>query len=187
MSTIQLGCSSEHLGFAGTISLRPQTLSHLLLDISRSLLKSGLSKLFIVNGHGGNRAPLDTAMARAKELVPGMRIYAFTIIDIAKERFENVRKSSRRMVGHADEIETSMMLAIEPGVVNLSKAVRETPSIALPLSFETSDLARTSFAWNSREISKSGVIGDPEVSSRETGSLLLDFTINVISKTINQL
>jgi creatinine amidohydrolase len=187
MPPIQLGCASEHIGFPGTISLQSETLLNIILDISHSLMKSKLNKVFIINGHGGNRPTIDLAMTKIKEMLPEMRVYSFTVIDIIKQKFEEIRKSDKRLVGHADEIETSIMLAIQPEIVDMTKAEREEPSLPKPLSFEPEDMARISFAWNARELTKSGVIGDPAIASAETGRTLLDFATETISKTINEL
>ena len=132
LPSIRLGCSSEHLGFAGTISLTPRTMRNLIIDISRSLIRSGLKRLFIINGHGGNKATIDAALAEVKQIIPEMRIYSFTTLDIAKQKFAEIRKSKQGLVGHADEIETSMMLAIAPESVNMDKAVRKNPLYPSP-------------------------------------------------------
>jgi creatinine amidohydrolase len=187
MPPIQLGCSGEHLGFPGTISLQPETVSNMILDISDSLLKSKLNELYIINGHGGNKATLDAAITKVKLTLPEMQLYSFTIIDIVKEKFDEIRKSSRRLVGHADEIETSMMLAIQPETVDMSKAIREEPSLPRGLSFEREDLARVSFGWTAKELTRTGVMGDPQVANAETGKVLLDFAVDVISNAINEL
>ena len=187
LPSINLGCSSEHLGFAGTISLTPRTMRNLIIDVSRSLIRSGLKRLFIINGHGGNKATIDATLVEIKQIVPEIRIYSFTILDIAKQKFDEIRKSKRGLVGHADEIETSMMLAIAPERVNMDRAVREKPSIPEPLSFEPNGIATISFAWNARDLTESGVIGDPTLATAETGRALLDFTTQVIANAVNQL
>lgn len=187
MPPIELGCSSEHLGFPGTISLQPETLSSIILDISDSLLKSKLNKVFIINGHGGNRPSLDTVLTKVKQTLPEMHVYSFTVIDIVKQKFAEIRKSGKKLVGHADEIETSMMLAIQPEIVDMSKAVREEPLLPQALSFESEDLARISFGWKARELTKTGVMGDPLVANAETGKTLIDFAVDIISKTVNEL
>lgn len=187
MPPIVLGCSSEHFGFPGTISLQPETLSSIILDIADSLLKSKLNKAFIINGHGGNRLSLDTVIMKAKQTLPEMQVYSFTVIDIVKQKFAAIRKSEKKLVGHADEIETSMMLAIQPEIVEMSKAVREEPLLPGGLSFESEDLTRISFGWKAREVTKTGVIGDPLVSDAETGKTLIDFAVNVISEKVNKL
>jgi creatinine amidohydrolase len=187
LPSIQLGCASEHMGFPGTVFLKPETMSDIILDISYSLMKSKLTKIFIINGHGGNRATIDATIIKIKQTFPQLDVYSFTIIDIVKQKFNEIRKSGRRLVGHADEIETSIMLAIQPEIVDMSKAVREEPSLPKPLSFESEDIAKISFAWNARELTKSGVIGDALLASAETGKILLDFATEIISKAINQL
>ena len=49
------GSSTEHMDFAGTISLRPETLYMILTDIVDSLAHAGVHKILIMNGHGGNQ------------------------------------------------------------------------------------------------------------------------------------
>jgi creatinine amidohydrolase len=51
---LTLSCSHEHSGFAGTVSLTAQTLIAVVTDIVESLRNSGIERLAIVNGHGGN-------------------------------------------------------------------------------------------------------------------------------------
>jgi creatinine amidohydrolase len=184
---IEFGCSSEHASFPGTISLSPETLSSILLEIADSLMQSRLKRAFIINGHGGNRANIEVALAKMKESFPEIHAYSFTVIDVVKPKYNEIRKSAPRFLGHADEIETSIMLAIDPELVDMSKAVREEPSLPVPLSFESEDMAKISFAWNARELSKSGVVGDPQLATAESGRILLEYATEEISTTINRL
>lgn len=55
---LTLGMSQFHLGFAGTISLRPSTLAAVVRDVLASLALHGVRHVFILNGHGGNVAPI---------------------------------------------------------------------------------------------------------------------------------
>ena len=188
MPTIYVGCSGEHMGFPGTVSVQVDTMSNMLFDISRSLLESSkLTNLVIINGHGGNRAVIDMTIRKIKDAIPEMNVCSFTIVDIAKKKFEEIRRSDRRFVGHADELETSMMLAIDPELVDMSKAVNEGPSIPDALSFEPDDLAKVSFGWNAKDLTESGVIGSPLFAEASKGRILLDFVTKVIAETINKL
>ena len=187
LPSLQLGCSSEHLGFPGTVSLRVETMSRIVADVSKSLLRSRIGKLFIVNGHGGNRAAIDATISQVKLTHPRMHLYSFTVLDVAKTKFTEIRKSKSKLVGHADEIETSIMLAIQPQLVDMSKAVREMPSLPPNLSFEPEDMTKISFGWNAKEITTTGVLGDATLATAETGKALLEYVLETIAKAINEL
>ena len=51
---VTLSCSHEHSGFAGTVSVSASTLAAVVSDVAQSLHASGIDRLAIVNGHGGN-------------------------------------------------------------------------------------------------------------------------------------
>lgn len=61
--TINVGMALHHVGFPGTISLQPSTLIQLVRDYLTSLTRSGFTKFFFINGHGGNIATLKAAFA----------------------------------------------------------------------------------------------------------------------------
>lgn len=63
--TLNFGMAQHHLAFAGTMTLRPQTLLEVLVDLLTSLTRHGFERCFVINGHGGNMA---TIMAAFSEL-----------------------------------------------------------------------------------------------------------------------
>ncbi len=59
--TINVGMALHHTGFPGTISLRPSTMILVIRDYITCLARSGFTKFFFINGHGGNIATLKAA------------------------------------------------------------------------------------------------------------------------------
>jgi creatinine amidohydrolase/Fe(II)-dependent formamide hydrolase-like protein len=61
--TFNIGMAQHHLGFAGTISLRPSTMIVAIGDWVRSLKVHGFEKFYFLNGHGGNVATIEAAFS----------------------------------------------------------------------------------------------------------------------------
>ena len=184
--TLSIGYSLEHSGFPGTVSLTAQTFSSTIMEIAESLSNSGLRTLIAINGHGGNRGILDSAITTIKHAHPDLRLYSFTVLDIAREKFKEISKSPIGMIGHADELETSMMLAIRPDLVDMSRAVTQQPTFPMNVSLESEDLTRVTYAWKAREVTKSGIIGNPKFATLETGAIVIDYTVQTISRILDE-
>lgn len=63
--TLSFGMAQHHMAFVGTMTLRPQTLLGVLVDLLESLTRHGFQRCLVINGHGGNMA---TIMAAFSEL-----------------------------------------------------------------------------------------------------------------------
>lgn len=61
--TIAFGMAQHHLGFPGSVTLRPTTLIAMLCDIVLSLARHGFTQFYFVNGHGGNLSTLGAAFS----------------------------------------------------------------------------------------------------------------------------
>lgn len=61
--TLNFGMAHHHLGFPGTVSLRPTTLIAVIVDLVQSLALHGFRHLYFLNGHGGNVATVNAAFA----------------------------------------------------------------------------------------------------------------------------
>ncbi len=61
--TLSIGMAQHHLGFSGSITLKPTTLIAVVQDVVASLAKHGFTRFFFLNGHGGNIATLSAAFS----------------------------------------------------------------------------------------------------------------------------
>ena len=61
--TLPLGMSQHHLGFSGSITLRPSTFMAVVKDVIQSLAVHGFTHFLFFNGHGGNVGPLNAAFS----------------------------------------------------------------------------------------------------------------------------
>ncbi len=113
-------------GWAGTLSLSPETLRASVSDIGRGLQRMGVKGLITVNGHFGNREPIDlAARALSEDKFPVLHLDYPGFESLAGQLMES--KPAGPGFYHADEAETSMMLALAPETVRMDRAAPEYP------------------------------------------------------------
>lgn len=151
-------------GYPGTVSLSPETVRHIVLDIGASLKAQGTKALVLVNGHFGNRGPLELACRDLKRdhSFPALLVDYPGLEELAGEVCSS--QPAAPMFYHADEVETSIMLALAPRLVKMDKAVAEYPRF--PPTFNAEPVLLNTFC-------ASGVFGDPRPASAEKGEKLL--------------
>ena len=115
--TMPFGSSDHHLPFGGTISLDTKVLLDVLMNIGRSLTKSGFRKIMFINGHGGNHEIFQLA-ARDLALQNNIHAAAASWWSVAWSRIKNTDAFEYgRVPGHAGAFETAMVKAITPHLV----------------------------------------------------------------------
>ncbi|MGD0369597.1 MAG: creatininase family protein, partial [Acidobacteriaceae bacterium] len=161
------GKSNEHLGFPGTISVSAATFMAVVRDVGASVAASGFKKLALYNTHGGNSSLVDV-MARDLRAEFGLRTFA--LYGSGGVRYEGVSAQERAYGFHAGEIETALLLSATPELVDESTysvnyiADVEKPETLLP------ENAAATFAWLTRDIAASGVLGDPRPATATNGT-----------------
>lgn len=152
---IGISASGEHAGFTATLSMGTAALTQVLVEIVRS--SDWAERVVFVNGHGGNVGAIEAARR---------------VIESEGRRVTFWSPSSP--VGgdaHAGHVETSVMLAIAPESVHVSKAVvGNTESLD-----RLSDRLRSSGV---HATSPNGVLGDPTRASADEGRVILDTWIS---------
>jgi creatinine amidohydrolase len=119
---VNYGMSLHHLGFPGSLSLRPQTLTSVMLDLLESAYVHGFRRILVLNGHGGNSAPIRMAILEVLEELSGLQIRVGTWWDEPEVRAAFQECFPGEVPGHAGALETSLVMAIRPDVVRLDRA-----------------------------------------------------------------
>ncbi len=159
--------------FPGTIGISLQTEIALLGDIARSFLRQGFKNLLFLNGHAPNSVPISAALEPLSAEFPASGLFALNWWALGQDTIARVRKSSAGL--HADELETSLCLLMQPQNVAMEKAAAEMPSFALSEKWVKPDFYASNklFFHTRKKYPKPetglGVMGDPTVASRETG------------------
>jgi len=175
LPTLWPGHSTHHLFFPGTLSVRQMAYIQLVLELCHSIAKMGAKKVFLLNGHGGNDVPLRSALRELKSDFPKMKSVTASYWNLAAQTINEVRQSEPGGLGHACEMETSIMLHLHPEKVNLRLAKRDGPKFKD--SYRKADMlyARPVYFVNEfHEVSKTGTVGHPELATAEKGARFLD-------------
>ena len=162
---ITIGCSHEHAGWTGTVSISARTLHAIITDIADSLATSGIHRLLIVNGHGGNYV-LSNVVQEASVTEPRMALFPSSA-DWRSAREAGHLTTNQHDDMHAGELETSILLHALPDVVRPSyqDADHNVPDRPHLLSL------------GMRAYTSTGVIGHPSLATAEKGKAVLDHLV----------
>jgi creatinine amidohydrolase len=172
------GKSNEHLGFPGTVTLSARTLRRLVLALATELRELGFRRLAIFNTHGGNSTVLATTVRELRET-------AGLDATILRHGFKPGVTAQEAAWGfHADEWETSLMLACAPELVRMKQAVCEYPArLGDPGELRPGNAPAT-YAWMTRDISQTGVMGDATKATVAKGRRWLDAAATALAGRI---
>ncbi len=166
------GKSNEHWHFPGTITLKAETLLAVLKEMADSIYRAGFRKLVLMNAHGGQPQIMEIAARDIHQEYQDFLVFplfTWRVPNISKELFT---PQELEYGIHAGDAETSILLSLLPNQVQMDKAVKEYPQ-GLPQDSLLSMEGKLPFAWLTRELTKSGVMGDATAASKEKGDRLL--------------
>ncbi len=179
---IPYGVSYHHEDFAGTLSIGPDTMSRVVYEIGMCAAHNGVTKLIVINGHGGNGPALHLAAQMINK-----DAHIFTCVDSGETSDPDIAEMAETPNDvHAGEIETSTTLAIRPGLVDMSKAPRSVPRFSSGYLDFTS---KRGVGWYARtaKISRSGVMGDATRATGEKGKKMWDVMIRRLVELVEDL
>ncbi len=174
LPTLPYGCSLGHSRrWPGTIALQPVTLIELVKQIGDWAYHGGIRRLFIVNSHVTNVAPLRCALEMLRAEHDDMMVAVLNTAAVS----ERVRRfhCADGDDWHANDAETSLMLAIAPRAVRPDK---------LAAADDPDRTGGCIFAHPVNRTSLNGVTGSPSLASAAKGRLWFDRMVEDLSALI---
>lgn len=164
-------------GHAGAIDIGNGLLVELLASLARNMAAYGITTTAVINAHYGNFDAIKAAARQLREEGITLLSYSWAGMDSCVAA---LRQSAVAYPGymHADEIETSLMLALAPDKVDMSKAREHYP--AFPDDFRYRPVPWTAFSDYS-------VLGDPRLASAEKGEAFVTKALKTTLDSIRRI
>jgi len=173
LPTETVGYSPEHLDFPSTRSLAYDEAIRRWVGIGETLAEQGIRKLLLLNAHGGN-SPLMTVVATELR-----RRRAMLCVATSWTRHLTAGPASEREreIGiHGGDVETSVMLALRPGLVRMDLA-EDFASNQVVFARKFAHLRAYgphAFGWKIQDLNPAGAVGNAAAASARKGEALLD-------------
>ena len=184
--TINIGCSDHHMRFAGTISLRKETLQNVIKDYCASLVQHGFRRIVIVPTHGGNFPPIAEIKEDLQKTHPNTKILAYTdlqaFIELSNEMCAKLGIPKEEAGAHAGESEVSEMLWVRGDLVKTDLIPGATGFVGEI----TEEAVAKVFKEGIGALSPIGVLGSPTKASAEHGKFYLEETAAALVKFISE-
>lgn len=181
LPTQYVGYSPEHAAFAGTLTLKAETVIRLWTDIAESVAASGVRRLVLFNTHGGHVGLMDVVARDLRQRL-GLMVYSVNWFNLPLQGpdgadLQGLFDAREHRFGiHAGAIETSMMLAVAPEQVDMAQA-RDFASSAewraqhCPI---VGNGRSAKLAWQMQDYNPAGAVGNAASARADTGRLLID-------------
>lgn len=174
LPSLALGASDEHVGFAGTLSLSAGQMSRQLERIGAAVAATGIRRLVLVNGHGGNIGWLGPAALELRRRYDMLVVKASYMAFRAPDHL--LAAEELRLGLHGGQAETAMMMHLHPDRVRdrylqdfSSSASASPPDAALGPEGDAA------WAWLAEDLNRQGVVGNAAAADAALGRELVDF------------
>jgi len=173
--TVPVGVAAEHRQFTGTLWVSEDTFRSYVRETIESLAQHGWDRVVVVNGHGGNVAPLRELCGRVTRAETAYAV-PFTWFDaVDLEEFDT-------SMGHGGPAETSLVQHVAPSLVDENRLADAGENGAVGWGEWQSG---TNLAYDSAEFTENGVVGDPREGSSELGEALLEASADALASLLD--
>jgi creatinine amidohydrolase len=194
LPTQAVGFSPEHALFPGTLSLKAETVIRLWTELGESVAATGVRKLVLLNAHGGQVGLMDVVgrdlRARLGMLVYSINWFGLPLIGLAGEDVNALFSAHEHRFGiHAGEIETSMMLALAPDLVDMAQAQNfESTSEERARDFPLLGNGKSAkLAWQMQDYNPAGAVGNAAAATADKGRAVLDAAGRALAQALAEI
>jgi creatinine amidohydrolase len=166
LPTLWFGASAHHLRFGATLSAEVDTHVTMLCDLLGPLLEDGYLRLLVLNGHGGNVDTMHVALRRLQPHYPDRILAAASYWELAEKELAALAGGPRKVMGHACEFETALMLALRPELVRRDEIADDPPR-------DDPALRGLYLAEDMKQRTDHGAVGYPSLATAEKGRAFL--------------
>lgn len=178
LPTIPYGVDSNQLGFPLAIHVGQPVLDAMVTDVLRSLEHHGILKLVLFNAHGGNSfKPL------LRELYGKTKVFV-CLVDWWKVASDQWADIFEHVGDHADEMETSVNLALNPELVHLEDA---DPGAVRESRFEAINRGWVEITRPWHLLTTNAGVGDPRPATADKGERVIALVVERVSRFLNEL
>ena len=194
LPTQAVGFSPEHTRFAGTLTLKAETLMRVWTELGECVAASGVKKLVLFNAHGGQVGAMDL-VARGLRARLGMLVYSVSwfnlpLLDADGRDLNALFSADEHRFGiHAGDVETSLMLALRPERVRMALA-QDFPSSSQVRAarFPTLGNGRSAkLGWMMQDYNPHGAVGNAAAATAEKGQALLDAAGRALARLLTEI
>ena len=169
------GFSPEHASFPGTVTLSANLLLQLIKEVGEDMASMGFSRFLLFNAHGGQIGLLESAARELRLECPSMGVLPCFLWRGVEGLSDLISKDEIETGLHAGLAETSLMLSLQQDLVSDERPVdgdHSSSDSACTPPMGWSLEGASPYAWMTKDVSDSGVIGDSRMADSLIGSKL---------------
>jgi creatinine amidohydrolase len=194
LPTQAVGFSPEHERFPGTLTLSSETVIRLWTEIGESVARAGIRKLVLFNSHGGQVSVMDIVArdlrARLDMLVYSVSWFNLPLIDGQGDDVNKLFSAEEHRFGiHGGEVETSMMLTLDPARVDMARA-QNFLSTAQGRAQRFGILGNGKSAklgWQMQDYNAQGAVGNAAAATPDKGRAVVETAGLALARLLTEL
>lgn len=194
LPTQAVGFSPEHARFAGTLTLKSETVLRVWTELGECVAASGVKKLVLFNAHGGQVGAMDLVArdlrARLSMLVYSVNWFNLPLLGPDGQDVNALFGGEEHRFGiHAGDIETSMMLALAPERVRMAQAeyFRSTAKDRAERFPILGNGKSAKLGWQMQDYNANGAVGNSAAATAEKGQAVLDAAGRALAQALTEI